>query len=783
MLSLAMGANMFGKTKKDWPQWRGQKMNATAAESDVFPVSGGFGLKLAWKRSLGSGYSSVSVFNGHAVTMFSDGTDDQVISFDARTGKEEWRHKIAPSYDGHDGSHDGPISTPVVSGGMVYVLGPKGELLALDLQSGRRIWSTHLADDLQAKTPFYGFATSPLLDGDILMVETGGPGSTVSGFDRTTGKLLWHTGRDTVNYQSPITLTLGGKKQLLCIGDKYLYGIEPATGKMLWEYRHNGGGPSINPVMAGDNKIFLQYKWQESVLLEISEQNGAFQAQELWKNRSIRGTYNTAVYSDGYLYGYSNRFLTCIDAETGKSVWKSRQPGDGFLILVDGHLVLITKKGSLHVAKASPEKYEELARLDLFEKLAWAPPSFANGKIYARSLSEIACVQIVDMQPAAAFVHETLGPASKFAQFVRAVEAAGDKTARIEAFMQFQKTFPIIETDSLVHFVYRGDAKDVALSGDMIGFRLDQPMQHITGTDFFYDSQILEPDARVEYRFIIDFDKTVADSMNTRYSRSFMGPTSWVAMPNWRVPAHLEPPVATVATGRMDSLHLVSKITGTARTLDIYLPPGYDKGETKYPVAYVHNGTTALKAGKMKNTLDNLIGKSVSPLIVVFIPQLPRSRGQEFTGDAKENYAAMVSDEIVPLIDRTYRTIPEPRERAVMGAGDAGFGAMFGSFTKPGVFGKIASQSAFLLTSQENALYALLRNTQQPGVQIYLDWGKYDIQSPLEGWSIAAANAKLGRYLTEHKYAYTGGEVNEGFGWGSWRNRTDKILEAFFPLR
>lgn len=778
----AVSAHESGKDT-DWPRWRGANHDATALERGVLDFDTGQGLKLVWKKPLGSGYSSISIADGRAFTMFSDKTNDYAIAFDAGSGEELWRFEIGETYKGHDGSHDGPISTPLVANERVYGLGPNGELFALDVATGSKLWLTHLVADQQAKAPFYGFATSPILEGDVLVVETGGEGRTISGFNKDTGERLWSTGSDTVNYQSPIALDVDGETHLLCVGDKYIYGLEPQTGKLLWEYRHAGGHGSINPVTVGHNRLFLQYKWAESVVVEIKKTGEGYVAEELWKNRNIRGTYNTPVYTNGYLYGYSSRFLTCVNAETGESVWKSRKPGDGFTILVDGHLVILTKKGSLHVAKASPEGYQEMASLALFDDLAWTPASFANGKIFARSHGEIASIEVAKVdQVVAAAEHDAIA-GSEFAQFLARVNAADDKASVIDEYIAAQDEFPITEGDNLVHFIFRGKAKDVVIIGDMIGFGQEMSMNRIAGTDLYTYSTRLEPDTRVNYRFTVDFENNVIDSLNSRKTQGVFGEMSWFGMPKWNEPAHLQELAEGAARGRLDSLQFESAILENSRKLDVYLPAGYDDSEQRYPVAYVHAGGQAQNAGQMVNTLDNIVGTTVSPIIVVFISQHPKTRNREYSGNLKDQYSRALVEELVPLIDRTYRTLASAEARANIGQGFPAFAAFYSTWKHPGVFSKVSGQSVGLLTAQENELKAIAATASEQPLQFYMDWGRYDIRSPLEGWDIGAANASFTKFLEQQGYACAGGEVNEGFGWASWRNRTDKIFETFFPMK
>ena len=131
------------------------------------------------------------------------------------------------------------------------------------------------------------------------------------------------------------------------------------------------------------------------MLVGLRADSETFAAEEIWRTRHIRGTYSYAVFNAELLFGYNGRILTCIDANTGNRLWRSREPGDGFPIIVDNHLVIMTKEGNLAVAQALGDGYRETARLKLFDEIAWTHASLANGKFYARSMSEIACIEVV----------------------------------------------------------------------------------------------------------------------------------------------------------------------------------------------------------------------------------------------------------------------------------------------------------------------------------------------------------------------------------------------------
>ncbi len=769
----------------DWPRWRGSNMDGKALQSDIFKE--GYGLKINWKKQLGSSYSSISIADGRAVTMFSDSTFDYVVALDVDNGNELWRFKLDSTYKGHDGSHDGQISTPTIDGGKIYVYAVKGHLLALDARTGKKLWSHDVKSEIKPLEPIYGFGSSPIVVGDVLICQVGDPKThTICGFDKNSGKLLWSAAADTINYQSPISMTLLGEEQVIGVGDHKIFGVKPADGEILWEYRHNGREDGYNPVVVSDSEIFVSHSGRESALLKFSKSDGKYQVEEVWKNRNIRGSYNTSVYHDGYIYGYSGRFLTCVDAKTGETAWKSRQPGDGFTIIVDGHLVILTKQGNMHVVKASPVGYEEVASLKVFDGLTWTPASFANGKIYARSLMEIASIDVASV--AQLIADETRQRVrgvianSDFAVFVKKVENASDKKAAIDKFMETQKQFPVIEKGNLVHIVYRGEVKDLAIGGDLMNAGEEHPMNRVADTDLYYYSAKLEPDAVIAYQIVKDFDTRTSDPLNEHKATSFNGENAVLYMPKADAADHLKDPVG-MTRGKIDTFHFESKIMENSRKVEVYLPPGYSEiGDKRYPTVYVNYGQQAKDWGKMPNTLDNLIGgKRIVPVITVFI-HLSQFGFGEISGQQRQKYIQMIAEEFVPHIDKTYRTQTMPESRLFMGGSSGGYNAVLTAFNYPGIFGKLAGQSMNIDNPRDKELTDLVSNSEKLPVEFYLHWGRYDIRNA-NGLDRAGVNRKFAKMLKEKGYVVHGGEFNEGYAYPSWRTRTDDILLAFFPIK
>ena len=790
ILALALGAASVAHAG-DWPGFRGPGGRGHWDGPTVLSKSEAVGLTVAWKVPIGSGYSGVAVCGSRVVTLFNAGDDQVAAAFDRDTGRELWRARLEEKFIGNDGAHDGPISTPLVHDGRVFCYTPRGRLVALDAETGKTNWAVDVVKDLGANAPPWGFASSPIAAGGVVAIQLGGDDQAVVGFDPATGQKRWGAGSDGVFWQSPIVAAAGdGPARLLAACGEKIMAIDPTAGKLVWAFPHGGrNAAAATCVPIGPDRLFLHNRDEGSAIYRVSGDGDDFKHEAGWDNRHIRKTYNVPVCHDGRLYGYSVRFLTCLDAGTGEPVWRSRAPGDGFLILVDGHLVIATKRGSVHVARATPAGYEERASVQVFDDVAWDHPAFADDSIFVRSHGELARV---DVRPAAApriAVDTNPMPDADagFAAFLSRLDSADDKAKRIDEFLGRQKQFPIIEQDRYVHFIYRGPAEDVAIAGDLWGARQDRPMKRVAGTDLFYYTAELAPDARLCYLFIKDFKEQMPDPRNPRRTpyalvgadmEISMGEStidmSWFAMPKWRAPAYFDAAAAATVKGRIVTHELDSALLGKKHAIDVYVPAGYEESTARLPVAYVHGGRRARALGGLDAALDGIVGADCAPVIVVFIQHEPG-----FSPDDK--YGEIFATEIVPFIDHTYRTIAEPIGRASIGHGFAGFIALSTTFLHPGVVGKVGCQSPFMFGSMEKGLRPSIPLAKDVPLEVYIEWGAYDYRNPHDNWDLGEAAERFAARLAARGYANAGGEVQDGTDWASWRNRYDKLFATLFP--
>ncbi len=768
----------------EWPHLRGPNLDGRLAATGA--LQGGLvGLELDWRAPLGSGYSGIVISGERAVTMYSDGEVDWVIALDTATGERVWRYRIAMTHKGHDGSDDGPLSSPVISEELVYALGPKGQLLALRLTDGKKVWSRTLPKDFDSAVPHFGFTTTPLVEGNVLVVQTGGPdGRAISGLDKRSGKPLWSLGDDAVDYQSPSLMDLAGRRQIVAISAKQIHGIDPLTGYPLWKHElgENDSVESANPTYAGGDR-FLVFAGGDAVVLEVGKSADGYEVKELYRSKELGNTYAAPVFHGGHLYGFRRQFLTCINAETGERLWKSRPPGGRGLILVDGHLVVFGAGGNVVLVEATPDGYREKARLQALDGSGYTWPSFADGKIFVRNLETMASVSVTESATAAVgtTTASRVGSASEFDKFVQQVEAASTKAALIDEFMERHAESPIIEGDC-AHFVYRGEVGEIAITGTMIASGNAEPLERIEGTDFYYRTYKLEPGGRWEYRYSINFgDEQITDPRNPNAVPATFGNQKFseVSMPGYEAPGYLGEPSGS-ARGTLEEFTYKSESLGNERTVRVYLPPGYQDGSETYPLLIVHQGKDWLERGLMANSLDNLIGDRVAPIVVAFV----EPRGEwwlEAGGTGTDDYVAMLAEEFVPYLEEKYRLQREAEAHVVMGTGYFGVTAAYAALKYPDVFGNVALQSVALGLGSDDALMKMIGGKREH-LRFYLDWNRYELRQVDSAIDLAQDNRRLAEALTQGGYEYTGGEVLDSYGWGSWRARTDRILTTFFPI-
>jgi len=389
----------------DWPNWRGPNYDGISSETGWVAEWPKESPEILWRASLGTGFSSIVVSDGKAYAMGNADNKDTVFCFDAETGKEIWKYsypqRLDPKY--YEG---GTLASPTVAAGKVYTVSKDGKAFCLDAVTGKIIWKKNLLKDFGIERTTWGLSGSPLIIDNMVIFNAGAQGLALNKAD---GSLVWKNGNGPGGYATAVPYTLGKQKYLAMFGCKHIIGLTLATGKECWnlkwqtEYDIN----AADPIISGD-KMFISSGYDNGcALLKISDST----ATEVWRNKDIRNKLNGSVLWQGYIYGVDEVSrdssgeggeLKCLDFKTGQVQWSQKGFGLGSLMLADGKLIVLSDKGRLVIAEATPEKFKEISSAQILTGKCWTVPVLANGRIYTRNAKgNMVCVDVRPKTPTA----------------------------------------------------------------------------------------------------------------------------------------------------------------------------------------------------------------------------------------------------------------------------------------------------------------------------------------------------------------------------------------------
>ena len=384
----------------DWPNWRGPHRDGISRETGLLKSWPKDGPKVLWTAALTGGYSSVAIADGRLFTQTKDQKEDLVVCFDAAGGKKLWEYRYACDYADFPSLDKrfltGPKATPTVNGDRVYAMGNTGLLLCLDARTGKPVWERDLLKLADRTCPEYGYCNSPFVVGNRLFVHPGGSkNNSVAALDKRDGSVLWTSLGERIGWATPIQLAVDGVPQIVYFTGESVVGVTPDEGKLSWRYPWKTAFDinAATPIYS-DGFLFVSSNYGVGGALLRLKPNA--DPEVVWKNASMQNHFSTCVLQDGFLYGFSADRLRCVEFKTGKITWDHPELGKGSLLIADGHLIVLSEKGTLVLAQATPKEYVEEARCDPLDGTCWSVPVLANGKLYLRNEKKLLALDLVN---------------------------------------------------------------------------------------------------------------------------------------------------------------------------------------------------------------------------------------------------------------------------------------------------------------------------------------------------------------------------------------------------
>ncbi|MCC6124690.1 MAG: PQQ-like beta-propeller repeat protein [Pirellulales bacterium] len=391
----------------DWPAWRGPNRDSLCQEKGLLKEWPENGPPLAWKTTgIGEGYSGPAVV-GNLLYITGHKDDKQwVFALDlGKQGKQVWAADFGPVR--HPGSgFPGTRATPTIDGDRLYVLGIAGELTCMDIENGKIIWRKDFVKDFGGVTPNWGFAESPLIDGELLICTPGGRENTMVALKKTDGSVAWHSALgDKTDYSSVVKAKIGGIEQYINATHQGVIGVESQTGNLLWRYARMAVPPGMHSgsniatcIVSGDSVFAARAYNHGGGRADIVRNGDKFEAQEAFFTEKLQNHHGGVVLAEGMLYGSSNpNLLTCMDYKTGEVKWADRGSGKCSVLYADGMLFCRDEKGPLTLVAATPEGYKQKGRFeqpDRSRKNAWPHLVIADGMMYVRDQDVLLCYDV-----------------------------------------------------------------------------------------------------------------------------------------------------------------------------------------------------------------------------------------------------------------------------------------------------------------------------------------------------------------------------------------------------
>jgi outer membrane protein assembly factor BamB len=384
----------------DWPQFLGPERNGTYAGPALAENWGPSGPKVVWRKQVGQAFAGPAVVQNRVLLFHRVGNEEVLEALDTKTGSGIWRYAYPTNYRDDFGFDEGPRAVPVVVDGVVYTFGAQGQLHAVDLMKGTRLWSEDTMKRFNVPKGYFGAAGSPLVEAGRVIANVGGDKAGVVAFEAKTDKVVWTATEDDASYSSGMAATIGGKRLAVFLTRDNLIGLDPATGSIQfqrrWRARIAASVNAATPLVVGDS-IFVSAEYGPGA--GVLRVDGGKLVDVWTSNDVLSNHYATSVYHDGYLYGFHGRqefgpSLRAVEFKTGTVKWSQEQFRAGSVTLVGDKLLVIRESGEMMLAPATPQGFKPIARAQVLPGVVRPLPAIADGFVYLRNENTLVCLDL-----------------------------------------------------------------------------------------------------------------------------------------------------------------------------------------------------------------------------------------------------------------------------------------------------------------------------------------------------------------------------------------------------
>jgi outer membrane protein assembly factor BamB len=383
-----------------WPGFRGTLRDSVVRGVRIETDWSRFPPVERWRRPVGPAWSSFAVEGPHFYTQEQRGEEELVVCYRLDTGEPVWRHSD-PVRFWESNAGAGPRATPTLANGRLYSFGGTGILNAMEARDGALAWSRNIAADTGTKVPMWGFASSPVVLEDLVIIAAGG---RLAAYELGTGKPRWTGAVRGGGYSSPHRSTIHGVDQILMQSGVGVISVAPSDGTMLWEHAWQGS-TIIQPSILPDGDVLISTGGPSGGFgirrLTVTHDPNGWMVRERWTSNGLKPYFNDFAVHRGHAYGFDGSILACINLEDGKRQWKDGRYGYGQLVLLADQdlLLVLSERGELVLVGASAEGFREIGTCKVIEGKTWNHPAIAGDVVLVRNSEVMAAYQLARMRP------------------------------------------------------------------------------------------------------------------------------------------------------------------------------------------------------------------------------------------------------------------------------------------------------------------------------------------------------------------------------------------------